>query len=204
MFRSFFHQVLDCAVSSSVAVRHSSLRVTQLVLSQGLVHPVQIVPYLVCMSTDSEAVIAHSSDKQLQDIEKKYPGFVSMKAMQGFRLSYRLQTLIQKKENPTAVTRGFRLKDNELPGALNSFLYTTMRGTKQQRRAVAISLLRQFDEMARTPQCELLYIADNLAYFPYQVLDEPLFIIYHIDLMISTMGSNLLQGFREVSFVILY
>jgi cohesin loading factor subunit SCC2 len=59
-------QVLECSVSSSLTVRHSSLRVTQLVLSQGLVHPVQIVPYLVCMSTDSEEVIAHSADKQLQ------------------------------------------------------------------------------------------------------------------------------------------
>ncbi|KAA0199080.1 hypothetical protein HAZT_HAZT003389 [Hyalella azteca] len=49
----------------------------------------------------------------------------------------------------------------------------------------------------RTPLKELLYIADNLAYFPYQVLDEALFVIYHIDLMISTMGSNLLQAFRE-------
>lgn len=81
---------------------------------------------------------------RVQDIEKKYPGFVSMKAMQGFRLSYRLQTMIQS-SNPT---RGFRQKQGEIPGALNSFLYSTMRGTKQQRRAVAISLLRQYDEMA--------------------------------------------------------
>ena len=137
-------QVLECTVSGNVGVRHCALRVTQLVLSQGLVHPVQIVPYLVCMSTDCEEMIAHSADKQLQDIEKKYPGFVSMKAMQGFRLSYRLQTLLQTQEP----TRGFRQKTGELPGSLNSFLYSTMRGTKQQRRAVAISLLRQFDEMA--------------------------------------------------------
>ena len=67
-----------------------------------------------------------------------------MKAMQGFRLSYRLQSLIQT-QYPT---RGFRLKEGEPPGALNSFLYSTMRGTKQQRRAVAMSLLKQFDELA--------------------------------------------------------
>ena len=59
-------QVLECSVAANVNVRHSSLRVTQLVLSQGLVHPVQIVPYLVCMSTDVEEVIAHSADKQVQ------------------------------------------------------------------------------------------------------------------------------------------
>lgn len=82
-------QVLECVVTGCMNVRHSALRVIQLVLAQGLVHPVQIVPYLVCMSTDTEEAIAHSADKQLQDIEKKYPGFIGMKAMQGFRLSYR-------------------------------------------------------------------------------------------------------------------
>ena len=53
----------------------------------------------------------------------------------------------------------------------------------------------------KTPLPELLYIADNLAYFPYQVLDESLFIIYHIDLMVSTMGATLLSSFRQVSTV---
>ena len=46
---------------------------------------------------------------------------------------------------------------------------------------------------------DLLYYADNLAYFPYQVIDEPLFIIHHLDIVISVTGSNLLQAFKEVS-----
>lgn len=45
----------------------------------------------------------------------------------------------------------------------------------------------------------MLYLADNLAYFPYQVQDEPLFIVHHVDIMISVSGTNLLQSFREVS-----
>lgn len=44
----------------------------------------------------------------------------------------------------------------------------------------------------------MLYLADNLAYFPYIVQDEPLFIVHHIDIMISVYGTNLLQAFREV------
>ena len=138
------HQVLECVVTGCMGVRHSALRVIQLVLAQGLVHPVQIVPYLVCMSTDTEDMIAHSADKQLQDIEKKYPGFIGMKAMQGFRLSYRLHSLIQS----SLPTRGFRTKEGEHPGALNGFLYSVMRSTKQHRRAVAFSLLKQFEEQA--------------------------------------------------------
>ena len=44
----------------------------------------------------------------------------------------------------------------------------------------------------------MLYLADNLAYIPYTVVDEPLFVIHSIDIMISVAGSNLLQTFKEV------
>lgn len=43
----------------------------------------------------------------------------------------------------------------------------------------------------------MLYLADNLAYFPYAVQDEPLYLIHQIDLFISVTGTNLLQTFRD-------
>lgn len=102
----------------------------------------QIVPYLVCMSTDEERVVSASADKQLQEIEKKYPGFIHMKAQSGIRLSYKLQQILQ---GGTGIVRGFRTKEGELPAALNGFLYSILR-TKQQRRALVLSILKQFDE----------------------------------------------------------
>lgn len=51
----------------------------------------------------------------------------------------------------------------------------------------------------------LLYIADNLACFPYQTQEEPLFIMHHIDITLSVSGSNLLQSFKEVcTFIFQY
>ena len=44
----------------------------------------------------------------------------------------------------------------------------------------------------------LLYLADNLACLPYSTLEEPLFVVHHIDLTVSVTGSSLLQQFREV------
>ncbi len=70
------------------------------------VHPVQIVPYLICISTDVERV-SHAADKQLQEIEKKYPGFIHMKSLQGIKLSYQLQMLIEasSKENSQSTSK---------------------------------------------------------------------------------------------------
>ncbi len=49
----------------------------------------------------------------------------------------------------------------------------------------------------KSPLTLMLYLADNLAYIPFTVLDEPLFVVHHIDMMISVSGSNLLQTFKE-------
>ena len=67
------------------------------------------------------------------------------------------------------IARGFRLKEGEHPSALNGFLYSLLRATKQQRRALVLSMLKQFDETSKNPLAQLLYLADNLASFPYQV-----------------------------------
>jgi hypothetical protein len=96
------------------------------------------------MSTDVEKVVSHSADKQLQDIEKKYPGFIHMKSQSGIRLSYKLQKILQA--DGSGIVRGYRVREGEFPGALNGFLYSILRNTKQQRRALVLSVLKQFDE----------------------------------------------------------
>lgn len=57
-------------------------------------------------------------------------------------------------------------------------------------------MTKQFDDDKSTLSF-MLYLADNLAYFPYAVQDEPLYLIHQIDLFISVTGTNLLQNFRE-------
>ncbi|XP_024909208.1 nipped-B-like protein A [Cynoglossus semilaevis] len=70
-------------------------------------------------------------------------------------------------------------------------------GNLQHCRAFLISL-HLFDDSAKTEVNMLLFIADNLACFPYQSQEEPLFIMHHIDISLSVSGSNLLQTFREL------
>merc|ERR1712240_310441 len=142
-----------------------------------------------------EQRVSHTADKELQDIEKKYPGFIHMKLMKGIMLSFRLQQLLQKSDG--GPLRGFRQKEGELPGALNGFLYSCLRSTKSQRRAILMNLLKQFDDTAHNPLTMMLYLADNLAYIPYTVIDEPLFLIHHIDIMVSIIGTSILQTVKE-------
>lgn len=189
----YLKQVLESFFHTQSTVRHYALNVITLTLGQGLIHPVQCVPYLIAMGTDPEPTMKNKADNQLVEIDKKYSGFIHMKAVAGLKMSYQVQQAIVGSK--TAVVRGFRHDDKD--AALCSHLYTMVRGNRQHRRAFLISLLNLFDDSTKTEVNMLLFVADNLACFPYQTQDEPLFIMHHVDITLSVSGSNLLQSFKE-------
>ncbi|KAM9392170.1 nipped-B-like protein A isoform 2-T2 [Pholidichthys leucotaenia] len=189
----YLKQVLEAFFHTQSSVRHFALNVIALTLNQGLIHPVQCVPYLIAMGTDPEPSMRNKADQQLVEIDKKYTGFIHMKAVAGMKMSYSLQQAIASACK--AIIRGFR--QDETHSGLCSHLFSMIRGNRQHRRAFLISLLNLFDDSAKTDVNMLLFIADNLACFPYQSQEEPLFIMHHIDITLSVSGSNLLQTFRE-------
>uniref|UniRef100_A0A665V9A1 Nipped-B protein n=1 Tax=Echeneis naucrates TaxID=173247 RepID=A0A665V9A1_ECHNA len=194
----YLKQVLEAFFHTQSSVRHFALNVIALTLNQGLIHPVQCVPYLIAMGTDPEPSMRNKADQQLVEIDKKYTGFIHMKAVAGMKMSYNLQQAIDLSHK--SIIRGFR--QDETHSALCSHLFTMIRGNRQHRRAFLISLLNLFDDSAKTEVNMLLFIADNLACFPYQSQEEPLFIMHHIDITLSVSGSNLLQTFKEVGFLL--
>ncbi|XP_041356628.1 nipped-B-like protein isoform X2 [Gigantopelta aegis] len=193
----YLKQVLESFFHEQSQVRMAALSVIILILKQGLVHPVQCVPYLISMGSDPEPAIRVKSDQHLEEIEKKYPGFTHMKALQGLKTSFRLQEVLHARQKEDGPIRGMRYQDDGACQSLNSFLYTVLRVNRQHRRGLLTSLLNLFDDSARISLKEQLYIADNLAFFNYQTQDEPLFAIHQIDIIVSVTGSNLLQSFKE-------
>ncbi|XP_070855424.1 nipped-B protein isoform X4 [Drosophila suzukii] len=194
----YLEEILQCFLNRDNTVRLWAVKVIQIVLRQGLVHPVRMVPYLICLSTDPKVESAHRADALLKDIDKTYSGFVNMKVQFGLHLCFKLQKVLQiNNTGKLEVIRGFasRGPDN-VTTALNDFLYSLLRTTKPQRRALVQTVTKQFDDQKTSLQ-QLLYIADNLAYFPYVVQDEPLYLIHQIDLLISMAGTHLLATFKE-------
>ncbi|KAL8600997.1 hypothetical protein ACOMHN_030654 [Nucella lapillus] len=194
----YLKQVLEAFYHDHSQVRITALNVVQLILRQGLVHPVQCMPYLICMSTDPENLVRIKADQQLEEIEKKYPGFTHMKALQGIKNSYRLQQVLHK-TSPLEPIRGFRQTEEGQYQAFNGFLYSVLRSNRSHRRGLLTSLLNLFDDtgLQKITMGEQVYVADNLAFCPFQVQDEPLFVIHQIDIIVSVAGSNLMQSFKE-------
>ena len=52
--------------------------------------PFQCVPYLISMCTDTEKVIRVKADQQLQEIDKKYPGFIHVSIVHTFYVNTKI------------------------------------------------------------------------------------------------------------------
>uniref|UniRef100_A0A5K3F1J8 Nipped-B protein n=1 Tax=Mesocestoides corti TaxID=53468 RepID=A0A5K3F1J8_MESCO len=257
--QSYLKEILETFFVPSSQVRFTALSVVTTILRQGLMHPVQTVPYLIAMQTDPDVSTRVKAEAQLQEIENKFPGFIYMRAIEGVCFAYRLQCVLHaaskvhlegKESNAysassdtnTAVTtprsqatpqkprrcprtadtdsgidggaassssdalgvadaiRGARDVDSDVPNALNSQLYSMLRTNRTFRRAFLNGLINLFDELQNISLGRLVYVADNLAFFPYQCQAEPLFVIHHIDLLVSVNGSTRLQAVREALF----
>lgn len=60
----YLKEVMNCFMHKEFSVRLWAMKVVEVVLAQGLVHPVQIVPYLISLSTDPETVVSGWSGKK--------------------------------------------------------------------------------------------------------------------------------------------
>ena len=75
----YIKEINMCFHSAYKPIRLCALEVLCLILNQGLIHPVQSVPYLISAATDQDHTIAVKSEKQLADIDQKYPGSRELK-----------------------------------------------------------------------------------------------------------------------------
>ena len=73
----YIRYILESFIHPDVTARHAAIKVISLILAQGLVHPVQIVPYLICVATDPEQKLAHTADRELQVKKKLVPVFLT-------------------------------------------------------------------------------------------------------------------------------
>ena len=93
---------------------------------------------------------------------------------------------------------GLPKTSSEAVAVLNA-LYVCLRTNRNQRRSFLNNVVRMFSEDSREKISleEMLFIADNLATFPYQVVDEPLYIIHTADAIISLSGNNVINNIKQ-------
>ncbi|KAF6768214.1 hypothetical protein AHF37_05574 [Paragonimus kellicotti] len=223
-----------CVLNFSLNVRTSALSFLSVILRQGLVHPVQMLPSLVCLQTDPDSGNRSRASHLLVEAERKVPGFIAMRAATGVQMTYRLHLLwhvtaldTDRCAAPLPLVRGVNqdglastpgsvvlAANGNLPTALNHAVYTMLRPNRQGRRSFVSSVLSVFandqkpvdtfdvDKLLSNlmpvgaSSCSLgqmIFIADQLAHFPYTIQDEVFYVAFSVERLVSDCGPSLLR-----------
>jgi cohesin loading factor subunit SCC2 len=211
----FWKHVLTTYLHKNSDVRIAVSQVVYQTMIQGLVTPGDPLPTMIAMTTDSVSIIRNKIEPLLKEIDQKYSGMVATKAIFGIRWSFEMHRRLNEDNKKSSIVRGFRasehctdsvLDENKLPKssaeavAVLNALYVCLRTNRNQRRSFLKNVIGMFSDDSREKMKleEMLFVADNLATFPYQVADEPLFIIHTADQIISLTGQNFLTSIKAL------
>ncbi|PPD97068.1 hypothetical protein GOBAR_DD05928 [Gossypium barbadense] len=213
----YWDNILGRCLDFNEEVRQSALKIVEVVLRQGLVHPITCVPCLIALETDPLDVNQKLAHHLLMNMNEKYPAFFESRLGDGLQLSFIFMRSISGNahENPNEKSQSKlpgNLKGKSDAGSLTqarlgvSRIYKLIRGNRVARNKFMSSIVRKFDTPIWNDSVIpfLMYCTETLALLPFSSPDEPLYLIYTINRVIQvragaleanlkTLSSNLLQ-----------
>ncbi|CAG2169560.1 unnamed protein product [Oppiella nova] len=217
IIQQYLAPLLDRALAASVHIRRVACNVIHVIQSGGHVHPLQLVPHLIAMTTDDDRDIRSRADHVLHEIERKFHGFVAMKARPGILLATQLCARLR--------CRGFRLLDDNSGDVTSRLatLYHVVATNRQSRRGFVQQLLRNFDvnssQMDAADDTEttdattettaatddttaddrnVQLVFEMVLFFPFTVCDEILYILQQLECIQSVNSTHTSQLFTEL------
>lgn len=211
IIQQYLPLLLDNALATAAPTRRVACNVVHVIQSGGHVHPLQLVPHLIAMTTDDDATIRARADHVLHEIERKFHGFVAMKARAGIELAQQLCTRLQ--------CRGFRLLDDTSGDVTSRLatLYHVICTNRQSRRGFVQQLLRSFevttdddatddasgdapttgdDAVGPVDRTQLMF--EMVLFFPFSVCDEVLYILQQLECIQSVNATHCALLFRDL------
>ncbi|XP_018328682.1 nipped-B-like protein [Agrilus planipennis] len=195
IIQTFLKCILRCVISTDSLIRQVTIEIIQQIHRQGYVNPVEIIPFLICMTFDPNEMMSNLAQSHLSELQLKYPHLINSQSLSGITLSFEL---LNKLGGASCVTRGLLIPENgHSVRAVNDFLYKLLQHSKRQWRGLTLRVLKQFDENKKHNLEYLIFLADNLSAFSYKTLDEVYFTIYYINELSIQYGANTLRTIRN-------
>uniref|UniRef100_A0A453BQD5 Sister chromatid cohesion protein n=1 Tax=Aegilops tauschii subsp. strangulata TaxID=200361 RepID=A0A453BQD5_AEGTS len=181
----YWNSILERSLDMNDQVRHAALKIVEIVLRQGLVHPITCVPHLIALETDPVEGNSKLAHHLLMNMNEKYPSFFESRLGDGLQMSFRFFETIVSNHNVVATN----MKSNPIafvkPGI--SRIYRLIRANRNSRNKFVHSIVRKFISDSRSyPTIGfLVYCVEVLASLPFTSPDEPLYLVYDINRVIQ-------------------
>ncbi|PIN06625.1 Sister chromatid cohesion protein SCC2/Nipped-B [Handroanthus impetiginosus] len=203
----YWRSILGRSLDVNEHVRQAALKIVEIVLRQGLVHPITCVPYLIALETDPHEVNSKLAHHLLMNMNEKYPAFCESRLGDGLQLSFMfIRTMSgapHEISNPKAQARLFNnMKGkSEVGTSMHGVarIYKLIRGNRISRNRFMSSVVHKFE----SPTCSdsvipfLLYCTEILALLPFTLPDEPLYLIYTINRVVQVRAGVLESNMKD-------
>ena len=204
-------RLLEMTTCQDLRIRFATVDLLGHLLRQGLLNPMETVPFLFALQGDVQAPSVRAMALKLLIIEgEKRPDMLRQRVCDGVKQAYLFQrTVYPTKLDATAVVRRKQGKTFEVESIFGSVFKECIRSSKKQRLGLYRNLLGLFasddgsDELSgRSTKSVatfhqelplLSFAAQVLAHLPYSTASDPLFIIYHISAIAALQGAQLLD-----------
>nr|KAJ3420612.1 Sister chromatid cohesion protein 2 [Polyrhizophydium stewartii] len=209
----FLQPVIDCVLSGHAQLLSTGFQVLQLIVDQGLVHPILVVPALCAIASLDDAVLATRAASLHQRLAEKHASFIHSKNMEAVRCIYEFhgrQLYVGGAKPQSALVPGHVVVSLQTETGTAAHLesriarvYALVRPTRNKRNEFLRGLVRLFEVDKKESRIEslgfLLFVADCLVVLDYKTTDEVLLVLHCINRILSLAGDASFDEARELA-----
>lgn len=207
----YWDNILGRCLDVNDQIRQIALKIVEVVLRQGLVHPITCVPYLIALEADPQEMNQKLSHHLLMNMNEKYPSFFESRLGDGLQMSFTfIQSIKGTSENLNKKSQSKVL--GNMKGKADgvsltqarlgvSRIYKLIHGNRISRNKFMSSIVRKFDNPSWNDSVIsfLMYCTETLALLPFTSPDEPLYLIYAINRVIQVRAGAIEANMKALS-----
>ncbi|XP_057817132.2 sister chromatid cohesion protein SCC2 isoform X2 [Cryptomeria japonica] len=195
-----WQNILEKCLDVNDQVRQSALKIVEIVLRQGLVHPVTCVPYLIASVVDEQETNSNMAHSLLIYMNEKYPSFFDSRIGDGIELSFRFIQSVHGKVFEDGSNNFDGSTAASVKGGI-SRIYNLIRRSRVSRNKFVSSILHKFDHgsLENSSLLFLVYCTEVLASLPFVNSDEPLYLVQVINRTVQPRAGNLEASMKKLA-----
>eukprot|EP00850_Spirogloea_muscicola_P009938 SM000057S18368 [mRNA] locus=s57:218809:228803:+ [translate_table: standard] len=166
--------ILRCCLDLKADVRQAALKVVEMALRHGLIHPMSSIPTLVAMEVDSVESNYKLAHQLLSQISNKYPDFFETRLGEGLQLSFAFLEGAGFGVPSSGKNMSSEQSEQHLSKALQG-----------------MSRVYKLISSSRTSRNKFIYCSKVLASLPFGLPDEPLYLVHAANRLVQLRGGPL-------------
>ncbi|KNC96023.1 uncharacterized protein SPPG_08618 [Spizellomyces punctatus DAOM BR117] len=211
VMQTYLDRMLDCLLSSNLQLMRVAFEVTELILEQGLVHPLLCMPPIVALEANPVPEIRDRALRLHEYLAEKHASFIHAKNMDCVKQMYEYVSALTKategeiKIGSSTVMGYFKIESVGDGGTITSYeamlgrMYSLIQGIRPRRNEFLMNMVKLLDVPLTTEAGHMMdidycrFVAENLALFEYKTQEEVLQVIYHAYRALSVGGETILR-----------